>query len=236
VRDRYGLVESDSYDQETGREAAGLLEGQIFQRVTADGVVAERTGSSEVLSQFRLVRATNEVRIVDADGSVYQGPVLAEGTVQLGHRFEGRPFEVDSRESVQAQTSVAGGSSPGFSFLASGTNRSLNQVVSFRGTFSPEAALSAGQTSATAPPTSRRSRNQYRLELAAPPSTRDAADSSTGASVSGAQSGATTGLGLQSVEASAGEGLLPPGSIDGVIEVGDSLQFRIQAVQAPESP
>jgi hypothetical protein len=231
VRDRYGLVASDSYDQATGRESAGLLEGQIFQRVTTDGVVAERTGSSEVLSQFRLVRATNEVRIVDTDGSVYQGPVLAEGTVQLG-----RPFEVDSRESVPAQTSVPGGSSLGFSFLASGTNRSLNQVVNFRGTFSPESALSAGQTSATTPSTSRRSRDPYRLELAAPPSTRDAADSSTGASVSGAQSGATTGLGLQSVEASAGEGLLPPGSIDGVIEVGDSLQFRIQAVQAPESP
>ncbi|HVR34571.1 MAG TPA: hypothetical protein VMS21_01840 [Methylomirabilota bacterium] len=235
VRDRYGLVASDSEDQATGREAAGLLEGQIFQRVTADGVVAERTGSSEVLSQFRLVRATNEVRIVDADGSVYQGPVLAEGTVQLGRPFEGRPLEVDSRESVPAQTSVAGDSSPGFSFFASGTNRSLNQVVSFRGTFSPEAARSAGQTSATAPPTSRRSRDQYRLQLDAP-GTRDAADSITGASVSRAQSGATVGLGLQSVEASGDEGPLPPGLIEGVIEVGDSLQFRIQAVQAPESP
>jgi hypothetical protein len=70
-----------------------------------------------VLTNFEFFVAAPTVRIIDADGSVY------EGTTQL----------------VQSAAQVSSGSAEPIAFTAAGTNQSLNQLVTFTGQFEPGA-------------------------------------------------------------------------------------------------
>ncbi len=104
--------------------------------------------SPALLQQFQIQRAGNVVTVVDEDGSVYQGQVIAaETAMDRGNRrlpemkrksepaaAADKAVEKNLGQSV-SQAAPAGKDADSFWFRASGTNRSLNQRVVFTGEF-----------------------------------------------------------------------------------------------------
>jgi hypothetical protein len=78
--------------------------------------------SSEVLASFQIERTGQQVRIVDADGSAYEGQVL--GTNQVSF-----PGAAD----LKLAAPQPAGAASGFAFQVSGLNRKLNQNVTILG-------------------------------------------------------------------------------------------------------
>ena len=88
----------------------------------------QRGGPPSVLQNFELQQAGNEVRVVDADGSVYSGVVTTQATdapVEQQKRVA-EESRADAALGVRQQTTADRAK---LSFRASGTNRTLNQVV-----------------------------------------------------------------------------------------------------------
>jgi hypothetical protein len=89
-----------------------------------------------VLGEFRLEMAGEKIRVVDADGSIYEGALM----VRILERAEA--LDSDNANEPLARGSVpsapgAPAASAGFQFQVTGVNRSLNQPVTIQGTFSP---------------------------------------------------------------------------------------------------
>jgi hypothetical protein len=99
----------------------------------------------EVMKDFAFERTGNRVRIVDADGSTYEGtvqPVLAEEfREKQTAAFEAAKERKASLEPA-AQSQRADAAS-GYRFHVSGVNRKLNQSVEFRGEWQPAAPAPA---------------------------------------------------------------------------------------------
>ena len=104
--------------------------------------VAERTGSKKaraapqaILDQFSLSQQGSQLRVQDLDGSVYLGEVVPESNLPandktvLGNRRMASPPGTTLRTS--GSDSIARADQ--FYFQVSGTNRSLNRRVIFRG-------------------------------------------------------------------------------------------------------
>lgn len=103
--------------------------------------------SPALLQQFQIQRAGNVVTVVDEDGSVYQGQVIAAETP--GDRANRRLPELQRKDNLAAadkageknagqplsQTTAYGTDPNSYWFRASGTNRSLKQPVVFTGEF-----------------------------------------------------------------------------------------------------
>ena len=112
---------------------------------------AERGGMGPVLNQFRMEQNGNELRVVDADGSVYAGSLqLAAAppatTVPAAAPAPATRDELARRDAVKIR-----GIAPmdnnvlNYTFRVSGTNRTLNQSVVFVGNVVSETnAISAG--------------------------------------------------------------------------------------------
>jgi hypothetical protein len=162
-----------------------------------------------VLQDFAFERIGDQVRIVDGDGSTYEGTVLPEavGDAQKKAQME------DGRElKERAKASVTDGPQAGtYWFVARGLNRKLNQSVEFRGQWQPAVppaaevpALRAAHADATQPEL----RSAMLKEKAA------------GVTIAAPSGPATKGSAAES----------PPGRISGRAVVGGASEFDLRAV------
>lgn len=89
----------------------------------------------QVMQDFAFERIGDRVRIVDGDGSTYEGTVVPE-TVEAARRKAAADEVRELKERVV--TAAQGGTQAGtYWFVASGLNRKLNQSVEFRGQWQP---------------------------------------------------------------------------------------------------
>ncbi|TAL03481.1 MAG: hypothetical protein EPO07_06190 [Verrucomicrobia bacterium] len=102
--------------------------------------VAKSTKAMPVLANFQLEQAGKQLRVIDADGSTYTGALAIAETVAATGTFEkkGAALLTDGAKTktpaAQPDAAPAGvPQSPGLFFRVSGTNRTLNQQVSFSG-------------------------------------------------------------------------------------------------------
>jgi hypothetical protein len=99
-------------------------------------------GSAKVLSSFTMERTGNQVRLVDEDGSVYQGeirtptPAPTASPVAAARKMPSKPLEYSK---AAGNAAAAPASLPPNTLLvrAAGLNRSLNQPIEFQGTYTP---------------------------------------------------------------------------------------------------
>ena len=99
----------------------------------------------QVMQDFAFERSGDRVRIVDADGSIYEGTVLADERkltdVSATARAAAPERKAGREQAAQAQLADA---AEGYRFRVTGVNRRLNQSVEFRGEWQPSAPA-AGQ-------------------------------------------------------------------------------------------
>lgn len=183
-----------------------------------------------ILTSFRIERAKDQVRVVDADESVYEGqvvivpagdtvpPVDGATSVRLGSELKKELAVPQNAPLAEGLTSgPAAGGGVNYTFRVSGTNRSLQQLVVFSGEFLSGAGSPSSKGAVVA--AKRPADGRY---FAAPPpgsSVRPLADKPTGSSAAG-QSGA------KSVENQS----LPTGFIQGKVVVGGSSEFNLEAI------
>jgi hypothetical protein len=107
-------------------------------RETADARLKEAGQDGELLGAFEMEMSGGRIRIVDADGSVYEGTTQAEAS-----RFDAlaKPAAAKAKLAVEdaaKDTAIAGGQ---ISFQASGNSRRLGQPVSISGTLFQDAPV-----------------------------------------------------------------------------------------------
>jgi uncharacterized membrane protein YgcG len=100
-----------------------------------------------VLAVFEAVRTNDILKIMDGDGSVYQGYIqapTASGTIAASREEKSEAPTLaraaTPRTAAQFATPPAASLNAGLTFVVSGTNHTLNQLVIFKGSFSPSAA------------------------------------------------------------------------------------------------
>jgi len=114
----------------------------------AKAVPAQVPMQPVLLTSFELEQNGNSIRIFDTDGSVYEGQVVANASPSFGLDSAApasdkakRSLSVNQLEKAKAApsttTQMANGAAPQQrnAFEASGTNRSLNQLVRISGSF-----------------------------------------------------------------------------------------------------
>jgi hypothetical protein len=106
------------YRTDVGAEARSLLD--------------EPSGAKSVLASFQLERSGGEVRVVDADGSVYSGYVEVPARTPIVSAGDKKPSEKLLKEQEQAGAPAQQALSD-YYFRVAGTNRSLNEQVIFTG-------------------------------------------------------------------------------------------------------
>ncbi|MEY2429390.1 MAG: hypothetical protein QOJ40_2275, partial [Verrucomicrobiota bacterium] len=93
----------------------------------------ETLPAKAVLASFQLERSGGEVRVVDADGSVYAGQVEAPARTPIvsagDKKLTGKALKTQERAGAPAQQALSD-----YAFRVTGTNRSLNEQVIFTGT------------------------------------------------------------------------------------------------------
>ena len=98
---------------------------------------------SAVLASFQIERTGQQIRVLDADGSVYQGQVANQVVMEKAPppgNFAGAnkasagapPLQSSPQNTPPQQPALLGG----FTFQVSGLNRTLNQKVALTGSFS----------------------------------------------------------------------------------------------------
>ena len=172
----------------------------------------------QVMQDFAFERTGDRVRIVDADGSTYEGTVTPALAEESGAKSLAKLDVAEKRKDATSQQAQSADTQLAYRFYANGVNRKLNQSVEFRGEWLPaESALPALATPALQPT----SYSGVRLEL-------QAADKKEKASPTNALSDPLP----------LGQNYLPqqsqkeqsPGRISGRAVVGGKSEFDIKAV------
>jgi hypothetical protein len=109
-----------------GGDAAGVTAQNFVQINALSRSRALQQGESNVLSSFQMDRVGANVRIIDADGSVYKGEVLGRPS-----RGGGGGFGSATSEPARALKDSNGNAN--WAFKVSGTNKNLQQNVVFIG-------------------------------------------------------------------------------------------------------
>jgi activator of HSP90 ATPase len=172
-----------------------------------------------VLNRFEIEQQGTSVRVVDADGSVYEGvveePVVAEFDSELRETFEEKKDQL-AREKLVALQSAIAPRTEDYSFRVSGSNVTLRQMVVVNGRFATGTNASARRAPAAI------AGNLSSLSRSAPTST-----SKTGISnrtnggprpVFGGKYGVTTNQ---------------PATIEGTVRIGVTNQQWFRAVRDP---
>ena len=112
---------------------------------------AAAAGPASVLKYFQVLQSGNAIRVVDADGSVYDGslqglsmatqkmsvpsaqPAPAGSETGQRERPNGQPKTINARDELETV--------PNYSFLVSGMNRTLKQKVEFAGNLQAMAVM-----------------------------------------------------------------------------------------------
>jgi hypothetical protein len=124
-------------------------------------VTLQRAGalSAAVLAEFDLEQTGNRLRVVDADGSVYDGQIVedaAKADFDDGSKDRARRDSVPAtlRQAAPRQSSPAEGAgaadAPAWNFRATGTNRTLQQPVTINGVLYGISTNRAGQAGTSA--------------------------------------------------------------------------------------
>jgi hypothetical protein len=132
--------------------------------VAAAGTVLKKADAVTVLSTFKVERTNGQIRVIDSDGSIYSGIILA-GTPPSGavaaqaKHGQSRMLETQKESAApagaiqaDAAKSPMPGPAQGIAFSVSGTNLSLNRSILFTGNWLPAepATVTAGATSQVA--------------------------------------------------------------------------------------
>ena len=145
------------------KEAKTLQLTQRFAQVTAGAkakaaTADEATPTHPVLASFQVEQMGSELRIVDADGSVYRGYVQAGDTAQRARtvRLEAPAAASAARAPKDAfEERYAAGldsdqlATQTYQFRVTGTNRSLNRNVVFTGNLLPATRVASPPSATT---------------------------------------------------------------------------------------
>ena len=102
----------------------------------------------QVMQDFAFERTGDRVRIVDADGSTYEGTVMPAPVEEVRANAVSKLDAAKERKDSLAQPTQSADPQSSYHFYANGVNRKLNQSVEFRGEW--QAAVPA-QSSPTTP-------------------------------------------------------------------------------------
>lgn len=102
----------------------------------------------QVMQDFAFERTGDRVRIVDADGSTYEGTVMPAPVEEVRANAVSKLDAAKERKDSLAQPTQSADPQSSYRFYANGVNRKLNQSVEFRGEW--QAAVPA-QSSPTTP-------------------------------------------------------------------------------------
>lgn len=177
----------------------------------------------DVLKDFAFERIGDRVRIVDADGSTYEGSVLPAVEAEVRAKQAQSLDEARARKDTAGQQAQSAGASAAdaqaaYRFYATGLNRKLNQSVEFRGEWLPAAPA---QAVAATPALQAASFGAVRLEaLAAEKKEKSAVTNALADNPAPAQ----THLFLQQQKESS------QGRITGRAVVGGKSEFDVKAV------
>lgn len=138
----HGGVEFDSLAKQDSSN--GAPPSQHFYRVdlpaVRDRTVLALRNPAPILTSFRIEQNGSELRVLDADGSIYTGAVqVARDQKALDDSFA-TTLKTEAAASAAAKPSSRTESlSPvrNYFFVVSGTNRNLKQMVTFSGNFIP---------------------------------------------------------------------------------------------------
>jgi hypothetical protein len=111
---------------------------QNFVQEHATGQAQEDRRAQAILASFQFERSGSEVRIIDEDGSVYSG-TLAPPQSQVLVRAARRDQPVANGAAggfIPTKKPAPTASSDEFTFRVAGTNRTLQELISFDGTWS----------------------------------------------------------------------------------------------------
>ena len=140
------VAASDTFAEPGKAYAAAGNMARFANNVPRTPAEAEGTGTTPVLSRFRMEQNGNELRVVDADGSVYAG------SVQLAAVPAAAPVPATEDRlargnalGTRAFAPAAKNNNLNFTFRVSGTNRTLKEQVVFIGNLISESnAITAG--------------------------------------------------------------------------------------------
>ncbi len=122
-----------SGDQVSAKQRFRQLDGRSLYRQNFNSPPVP-----EVMRDFTFERRDDRIRIVDADGSTYEGAVLPVPTEDLAAKQAasgdlGKRFD----QQAQANDATAPNAQVNYRFVATGLSRKLNQLVEFRGEWQP---------------------------------------------------------------------------------------------------
>jgi hypothetical protein len=172
------------------------------------------------LSRFVIEQQGNSVRVVDADGSVYDGkveePVVTEFDADRFETFEEKKDKLTREKPVALKSAIAA-PAEGYSFRASGSNVTLRQLVVVNGRF------------ASAPD------NSGRIGAAGGAGPVGAPSANTPASIpkSGAISNRAHGAQQPGFGGRYGYATNQPATIEGTVRIGVTNQQWFRAVRNP---
>jgi len=188
------------------------------------------------LASFDLEQNGDRVRIYDADGSVYDGLITAstDSTVRLRApvpepvKGDREARDLEDAQKLKKQTELLGEaeSTPQTNFRASGTNRSLNQLVVIQGSLVGKPSM---QTAPALPALRANENDAYERLAPAPAAAPAEKPASLARSKTTAQSSSTFRSTISQGPASAS----PITRVLGRAKVGTNNDFEINAVPAP---
>ncbi len=174
---------------------------------------------ASVLSQFSLEQQGDRIRIIDADGSVYEGQAV---TASNGRRAGN--VDKASRSKIAAaedRPAPAGPVQNNLSFRVSGTSRSLNQPVVINGTLVSDSSVAANSLADNSS-AEVLARSATEPAPATPRPVRPSVSEKSKAEVLGRKNRA---------DAPITSPVLPTMRIQGKVRVGDSTEIEINAVR-----
>jgi prepilin-type processing-associated H-X9-DG protein len=107
---------------------------------------ATQVKAASVLANFQVQQNGNAIRVVDADGSVYDGVMLADNAVAQNGPVVAPAQQMEPAQNLANRNESA--AAPNYFFRVTGTNRTLKQNVVFTGNLLPmaSAAMNAQQS------------------------------------------------------------------------------------------
>jgi hypothetical protein len=131
------------------RPAAPAPPAKIYELVQVDTRAQYRRNLQSppppsILSQFRIEVSGANVRVVDADGSIYEGEVVARTPAQAdASNLKDSTADAARRDAPRESELAEEGA--GFEFHVTGVNRSLNQPVTLQGLLVPASIAANGR-------------------------------------------------------------------------------------------
>ncbi len=183
-------TDTDSYANRgaaPGQAAQNGVYRQRFAQVPLAGQVTvfKKVAPTEgkILANFEVQRSGEQVRVVDADGSVYDGQVVVDDAVgasvppiaadQVRQQVRRSDMRQPQTPAIQ-QATTSGTDGPNWAFRVSGTNRTLRQPVSLEGVMQNSPFQNQAAQSQVAPSTAQSPSQASRASQLPGQSTRQA--------------------------------------------------------------